>query len=119
VEDEKAIEVIIRLEEEEQAASTSANHGIGRRLTVRTITTRSPGPARDDYDVSPMQRIETGAYRVVMEPEPAHVKPDGNALQREHIEATDYFFGALDQDSQQVTTDLESGNSRRKASVKP
>jgi hypothetical protein len=117
VEDEKAIEVIIRLEEEEEAASASTGHGVGRRMTVRTIaTTRSPGPARNNSAVSPLQRIDTGAYRVVMEPEPAHLKPE-SALQREHIDATDYFFGAHGSDHQLGTTDLESGNMRQKAGV--
>jgi hypothetical protein len=66
---------------------------LSRCTTVRTIDTRSVNTVDgNDEAVSPLQRTESRVYRVVTEPEPAHIVMDTPAMQREDIAATDYFF---------------------------
>jgi hypothetical protein len=76
VEDEKAIEVIIRLEKE----TAYAMHGVGRRMTVRTIGTRFQTEVEDDRAISPMQRVDTSVFRVMTTPEVAHVRARNQVL---------------------------------------
>jgi hypothetical protein len=110
VEDEKVLEVVIRLEEE----TASATSGIGRRMTVVTIATRSQRNTYEDEAVSPMQHVDTGTCRVIVQPELAHTRTDGRDLATEGIAATDYFFG--DQGSQSPTAEKRpiGKNSKRK-----
>ena len=116
VEDEKAVEVVIRLEEE----ATSSASGIGRRLTVRTVRARSPAPAegdeaisplhRTETGVSPLQRNDTGILRIITHPEPVHARMSTPAMGREGIEGTDYFFNA--HGSGQVITEPQPAYAR-------
>jgi len=120
VEDEKAVEIVIRLEEE----ATSAASGIGRRLTVRTVGARSPAPVEGDEaisplhrtetgvspGVSPLQRNDTGILRIITHPEPVHARMSTPALEREGIAGTDYFFNA--QGSGQVITEPQPAHAR-------
>jgi hypothetical protein len=104
IEDEKAVEVVIRLEEDKAAPDC----GLGRRLTVRTIDARPSGEVADDVDgaVSPLERVETGGgiYRIVTGPEEAHIAgvqptfthvsttaPSSPMLRNEGVAAVDYF----------------------------
>jgi hypothetical protein len=112
IEDEKAIEVVIRLEEE----AAYANRSIGRRMTVRTIATRSQGDADYDVAISPMERIVMQTHHTINEPEPVHARSDTRALDREGIVAKDYFFGRQEVAFQQVKPEEEKNKSRRKTS---
>jgi hypothetical protein len=104
IEDEKAVEVVIRLEEDKAAP----DYGLGRRLTVRTIGARPSGEIADNADgnISPLERVETGGgiYRIVTEPEEAHIDgmqpdfthvsttaPSSPMLRNEGVAALDYF----------------------------
>jgi hypothetical protein len=106
IEDEKAVEVVIRLEEDQKAPES----GLGRRMTVRTVGARPSGEVGDNGEaVSPLERVETGGgvYRIVTgptEPEQAHVTglqpvpthvshtaPSSPMLRNEGVAAVDYF----------------------------
>jgi hypothetical protein len=97
IEDEKAVEVVIRLEEDKGAPA----NGLGRRMTVRTIGSRPSGEVGDDEAISPLERVETGGgtYRIVTEPDQAHVgpthvsqtAPSSPMLRNEGVAAVDYF----------------------------
>jgi hypothetical protein len=86
IEDEKALEVIVRLEE----GSEGANRGLGRRLTTRAIGLNLRH-ADDDEAVSPMEIIWDGTHFEVTEPEPVHTRTDARALEREVVATTDYL----------------------------
>ncbi|KAI4651961.1 hypothetical protein J4E93_002158 [Alternaria ventricosa] len=117
IEDEKAVEVVIRLEEEQ----ASPECGLGRRMTVRTIGTRGSIDEGDDHDdgVSPMDRVETGggAYAIVTEPEHAHspglqpphhvstTRPSSPLLRSEGVVARDYF--AMQQTTPPADTNVD------------
>lgn len=58
IEDEKAVEVIVRLEESQMAVGAGAG-GLGRSLTVRTIGTRQAPNDLDHSDVDPLEQAET------------------------------------------------------------
>lgn len=115
VEDEKAVEVIIRLEEE----TAAAKYGIGRRMTVRTIGTRSQVDVHDDRAVSPsaispMQRVDTRVSLMVRTPEAAHVRAGNQvlstpAMEREGIAGGDYFFDQAGRGPEYDTVDVEKG----------
>jgi hypothetical protein len=87
IEDEKALEVVIRLEE----GNAGANQGLGRSLTIRAI-----GPnlrhAEDDEAVSPMENIGDGTHFEVTEPEQVHIRTDARTLEREGVATTDHVF---------------------------
>ncbi|KAF1829941.1 hypothetical protein BDW02DRAFT_125460 [Decorospora gaudefroyi] len=123
IEDEKAVEVVIRLEEDNSAPEC----GLGRRLTVRTI--QSGGPDETDVDqLSPLGHVETrdSAYFVATQPEQAHTAgaglkpatshgssaaPSSPMLRNEGIIAVDYMTAAPHRDGQDV--DLEKQEWRR------
>jgi hypothetical protein len=126
IEDEKAVEVVIRLEEEQ----ASPECGLGRRLTVRTIGTRSrasvdEGNGYDDEGISPLDRVDTGGatYAILEEPGQAHAPvlqqpphhvsttaPSTPLLRSEGIVAKDYFSVAQAQADANV--DVEKQNKR-------
>ncbi|KAJ8113731.1 hypothetical protein OPT61_g4207 [Boeremia exigua] len=91
VEDEKAVEVVVRLEGEAEAAHS----GSGRRLTVRTIATRPQGMDRpqgmefDEKSVSPLHLDLSDCQ--VTRPKPAYTGLNTPARLREGIAALDYF----------------------------
>lgn len=66
IEDEKAVEVIVRLEENEMAASVGAG-GLGRSLTVRTVGARqTPNDCdRDREDIDPFEQAEAEGIEAV------------------------------------------------------
>ncbi|USP78286.1 glycosyltransferase family 2 protein [Curvularia clavata] len=87
IEDEKAVEVVIRLEEDQH----SNECGLGRRLTVRTVGGR-PSVDEDDVDTS------AAAHEVLTPPEPIcspglrqDSRPSSSALRQEGVAAKDYF----------------------------
>jgi len=105
IEDEKAVECVIRLEEEQAC-------GVGRRLTVRTVGQRSR-PSGDDGDEvrgsSDVDRMETSgghSYAIITEPEHVHSpglyppqftgasRPTSETLKNEGVVARDYFAEA-------------------------
>jgi hypothetical protein len=88
IEDEKAIEVIIRLEED----SASTKQGLGRGMTIRAVTSNQQGDASDEEAVSPMAIISQGTIRSITAPEPVHARTDERILEREGVAATYYFF---------------------------
>jgi hypothetical protein len=89
IEDEKAIEVIIRLEED----SASTKQGLGRSMTIRAVASNTQGDAPDDEAVSPMATVPQGTIRSITAPEPVHARTDERTLEREGVAARDYFFG--------------------------
>jgi hypothetical protein len=131
IEDEKAVEVVIRLEEDRDVPEC----GLGRRMTVRTIHARPSGEgAADDAEaVSPLERVETGGgtYRIVTELEQAHVvgalqpvpttvshtAPSSPMLRNEGVVAVDYFSVAQKTQSndQDAGVDLEKQQTLRSA----
>jgi hypothetical protein len=103
-EDEKAVEVVIRLEEE---ASSKEAGGLGRSLTVRTIGTasrRSVVAVEGEEAVSPLHVITSNTSPLfciqegivnIARPEPAHLeapKMSTPQMVREGIAGQDYFF---------------------------
>lgn len=58
IEDEKAVEVIVRLEETQTAVGAGAG-GFGRRLTVHTISTRQTPGDYDQENVDPFEQANT------------------------------------------------------------
>jgi hypothetical protein len=102
IEDEKAVEVVIRLEEEHAAKKG----GLGRSLTVRTMTRPSRDDGRHEFDddedsIDPMDHMETSNGNYVMVTEPEHARapnmasrpsqPTTPQLRNEGITAFDYF----------------------------
>jgi hypothetical protein len=87
IEDEKALEVIIRLEE----GSDGATHGLVRSLMTRAI---SPNlrHADDDEAISPMEIVWDGTHFEVTEPEPVHSRTGSRTLEREGVAITENFF---------------------------
>ncbi|KAJ4375726.1 hypothetical protein N0V86_007259 [Didymella sp. IMI 355093] len=85
VEDEKAVEVIVRLEED--AATRSS--GLGRRMTVKTVGITSQATVEDEEAVSPMHLDLSNSQITV--PEQAHMGLNTPARLREGIAAVDYF----------------------------
>jgi hypothetical protein len=113
IEDEKAVEVVIRLEE----GVVPGGADIGRRMTVRTIRTMSVNTVdNNDEAISPLHHIESTSYRVVTEPEPAHVAMDTPAMQREGIAATDYFFESQEPVDASSVGKVKEAHLRRKRS---
>lgn len=101
IEDEKAVEVVIRLEEEQQ----NPGCGLGRRVTVRTVGGRPSieGIETDEIDIVDSRR---NSYHVVTELEtvhtpgaqqtsfPAQSRPSTQLLRQEGVVAKDYFNAA-------------------------
>jgi hypothetical protein len=125
IEDEKAVEVVIRLEEEQAGPEC----GLGRRMTVRTIGTRSrtsmdEGNDHEDGMVSPLERVDMAgaSYAIVTEPEHAHspglhqvphvstTRPSSPLLKSEGIVARDYFAPAAH--TEDANLDVEKQNNR-------
>lgn len=75
---------------------SSVSHGVGRRMTLRTIATKTRGDTDNGEAVSPMADIGTEKHTNLMVPEPVHTRPDACALEREGVAATDYFFERQD-----------------------
>ncbi|CAE7014388.1 hypothetical protein CFE70_002512 [Pyrenophora teres f. teres 0-1] len=106
IEDEKAVECVIRLEEEQAC-------GVGRRLTVRTVGQRGRGSSEDDEvrGSVDLDRVDTGggiSYAIITEPEHAHTpglhppqftgasRPSSEQLRNEGVVAKDYFAEAAE-----------------------
>ncbi|KAH8624933.1 glycosyltransferase family 2 [Alternaria alternata] len=121
IEDDKAVEVVIRLEEEK----ADPECGLGRRMTVRTIGTRSRASMDEGDEGRPLSpdAIDVGgaSYAIVTEPEDVHspglhhapthhvsqTRPSSPLLQSEGIAARDYFDVAQD-----ANIDVEKQNKR-------
>ncbi|CAN9271381.1 unnamed protein product [Alternaria alternata] len=121
IEDDKAVEVVIRLEEEK----ADPECGLGRRMTVRTIGTRSRASMDEGDEGRPLSpdAIDVGgaSYAIVTEPEDVHspglhhapthhvstTRPSSPLLQSEGITARDYFDVAQD-----ANIDVEKQNKR-------
>jgi len=103
IEDEKAVEVVIRLEEDQAGPDC----GLGRRLTVRTVGGRSRASVDDDGERpgDELDRVDTrrSSYRIA-EPDFAyapgvqqsyahvsHTRPTTPQLRNEGVVARDYF----------------------------
>jgi hypothetical protein len=110
IEDEKAVEVVIRLEEEHAAKKG----GLGRSLTVRTMTRPSRDDGRHEFDddedsIDPMDHVETSNGNYVMVTEPVHAQttdmaphisqPTTSQLKYEGVAAYDHFDPAHHGDS--------------------
>jgi hypothetical protein len=90
IEDEKAVEVVIRLEED-QAAKQG---GLGRRLTVRTVGARTSVDEEIDDDTDNARN----SYDLITAPEAVispgfreDSRPTSHALRTEGVAARDYF----------------------------
>lgn len=64
IEDEKAVEVVMRLEETQMSVGTGGP-GLGRSLTVRTVGTRRTPNALDNEDVNPFEVAQTEGIAAV------------------------------------------------------
>jgi hypothetical protein len=85
IEDEKAVEVIVRLEEDAESKRSS----LGRSLTVKTIAVTSRAEYEDEEAVSPMH-LDLATCRVAT-PEQAHMGMPTPMRLQEGIAAVDYF----------------------------
>lgn len=121
IEDDKAVEVVIRLEEEK----ADPECGLGRRMTVRTIGTRSRASMDEGDEGRPLSpdAIDVGgaSYAIVTEPDDVHspglhhapthhvsqTRPSSPLLLSEGIAARDYFDVAQD-----ANIDVEKQNKR-------
>jgi hypothetical protein len=65
IEDEKAVEVIVRLEETQMAVGSTGAGGLGRSLTVRTVGTRQAPDGVDHENVDPFEQAETEGIAAV------------------------------------------------------
>ncbi|KAJ5058365.1 nucleotide-diphospho-sugar transferase [Bipolaris maydis] len=89
IEDEKAVEVVIRLEEDQ----ASKQGGLGRRLTVRTVGGRpSVEEQVDDLDTARNSYDGLAAPEPVMSPDfRKDSRPSSHVLRTEGVAARDYF----------------------------
>jgi hypothetical protein len=126
IEDEKAVEVVIRLEEDK----TAPECGIGRRMTVCTFDTRlcASNYEGEDRRESPREHVETegGTYCIVEEPEQAHTlgmqqgparvsttAPSSPLSRSEGVIVQDYFtLNHVARDSDEQDVDLEKQERR-------
>lgn len=90
IEDEKAVEVIIRLEEDAE----SKRSGPGRSLTVKTVGVTSQAEYEDTEAISPMH-LDLATCRVTT-PKQAHMGMPTPMRLQEGITAVDYFTVASD-----------------------
>lgn len=94
-EDEKAIEVVLRLEEEE---SPSGGYSGGRRMTVRTIASTSQASSLDEEATSPMDLHDTSVYDfAVTKPDVAHMKSQQSDLDSDKFSLEDDYVGLREQ----------------------
>lgn len=89
IEDEKAVEVVIRLEEDQ----ASKQGGLGRRLTVRTVGGRpSVEEQDDDLDTARNSYDHVAAPEPIMSPSfRDDSRPTSHVLRTEGVAARDYF----------------------------
>ncbi|KAF2993823.1 hypothetical protein E8E13_001941 [Curvularia kusanoi] len=85
VEDEKAVEVIVRLEEDAE----SKRSGLGRSMTVKTVGVTSQAEYEDPEAVSPMH-LDLATCHITT-PEQAHMGMPTPMRLQEGIAAVDYF----------------------------
>ncbi|KAF1360869.1 glycosyl transferase [Lizonia empirigonia] len=97
IEDEKAVEVIVRLEETQMAAGSGNAGGLGRSLTVRTIGTRQTANDHDQDNVDPEQAHTEGIAAF------DYAAADSSDLDRQPSHAHSDPFG----DSRRATLDRQ------------